>query len=104
MAAATPSATSLKSVGSSPGKRCAYEGARQTSQDQSEILMSIRFAVFAMVLNSAVSIVAWECGRPVPARAQTEHCDEPTGDFQDQDSKCLKEAARLVKDRDCWEM
>ena len=38
--------------------------------------MSIRFIALAMVLNSAVSIVAWESMRPVPARAQTENCDE----------------------------
>jgi hypothetical protein len=69
-----------------------------------EILVSIRFIALAMVLNSAVSIVAWEFGRPAPARAQTERCDEQISDFQDQDSKCLKEAARLLKERDCWEM
>jgi hypothetical protein len=57
-----------------------------------------------MVLNSVVSIVAWESGRPVPARAQTEDCDEQLTDFQDQVSKCLKEAARLLKERDCWEV
>ena len=66
--------------------------------------MSIRFVALAMVLNSAVSIVAWESGRPVPARAQTEDCDEQLTDFQDQVSKCLKEAARLLKERDCWEV
>ena len=31
--------------------------------------MSIRFVALAMVLNSAVSIVAWESGRPVPGLA-----------------------------------
>ena len=66
--------------------------------------MSIRFVALAMVLNSVISIVAWESGRPVPARAQTERCDEQPGDFQELDSKCLKEAARLLKERDCWEM
>ena len=66
--------------------------------------MSIRLVALAMVLNSVVSIVAWESGRPVPARAQTEDCDEQLTDFQDQVSKCLKEAARLLKERDCWEV
>jgi hypothetical protein len=66
--------------------------------------MTIRFVALAMVLNSVVSIVAWESGRPVPARAQTEDCDEQLADFQDQVSKCLKEAARLLKERDCWEV
>ena len=66
--------------------------------------MSIRFIALAMVLNSVVSIVAWESMRPIPAQAQTENCDEQLSDFQDQVSKCLKEATRLVKERDCWEM
>jgi hypothetical protein len=66
--------------------------------------MSIRFIAFAMVLNSTVSIVAWESGRPVPARAQTEDCVEGLSELQDQGSKCLGEAARLLKERDCWEM
>ena len=38
--------------------------------------MSIRFVALAMALNSSVSIVAWESGRPIPARAQTEDCVE----------------------------
>ena len=66
--------------------------------------MSIRLVALAMVLNSVVSIVAWESGRPVPARAQTEDCDEQLTDFQDQASKCLSDAIRLLKERDCWEM
>ncbi len=66
--------------------------------------MSIRFIALAMVLNSSVSIVAWESGRPVPARAQTEDCVERLSEPQDQGSKCLSEAARLLKERDCWEM
>jgi len=65
--------------------------------------MSIRFIVLAMVFNSAVSIVAWESWRPVPARAQTEDCVDQLSDFQDQLSKCLKEAAHL-QERDCWEV
>ena len=59
--------------------------------------MSIRFVALAMVLNSAVSIV-------VPARAQTEDCVEQLSDFQGQVSKCLREATRLLKERDYWEM
>jgi hypothetical protein len=58
----------------------------------------------AMVLNSAVSIVAWESMRPIPARAQTEdveECDEILSDFQVQVSKCLEEATSLAKARDC---
>ena len=66
--------------------------------------MSIRFVALAMVLNSAVSIAAWESARPIPARAQTEHCDEQLIESQDEGSKCLSEAIRLLKDRDCWEM
>ena len=66
--------------------------------------MSIRFVALAMVLNSAVSIAAWESGRPAPARAQTEDCVEQLSDFQGQVSKCLREATRLLKERDCWEM
>ena len=66
--------------------------------------MSIRFVALAMVLNSAVSIIAWESGRPVPARAQTEDCVEQLSDFQDQVSKCLREATRLLKERECWEI
>ena len=66
--------------------------------------MSIRLVALAMVLNSAVSIVAWESGHSVSARAQTENCDEQLSDYQDQFSKCLKEATRLLKERDCWEM
>jgi hypothetical protein len=66
--------------------------------------MSIRFIALAMVLNSTVSIVAWESWRPVPARAETEDSDERLSEPQDQVSKCLSEAARLLKERDCWEM
>ena len=66
--------------------------------------MSIRFFALAMVLNSTISIVAWESGRSVPARAQTEDCVVQLSEPQDQDSKCLSEATRLLKDRDCWEM
>ena len=66
--------------------------------------MSIRFIALAMVLNSAVSIVAWETMRPVPAKAQTEDCGEQLVEPQDEVSKCLREAAHLLKDRDCWEM
>jgi hypothetical protein len=66
--------------------------------------MSIRFVALAMVLNSVVSIVAWESGRPVPTRAQTEDCDEQLSEPQDQVSMCLKESERLLKERNCWEM
>jgi hypothetical protein len=70
--------------------------------------MSIRFIALAMVLNSVVSIVAWESMRPIPARAQAEAeeeaCDEKLDDFQVQVSKCLEEATSLTKARDCWEM
>lgn len=66
--------------------------------------MSIRFIALAMVLNSAVSIVAWESMRPIPARADAEACDEKLDDFQAQVSKCLEEATSLTKARDCWEM
>ena len=66
--------------------------------------MSIRFIALAMLLNSSVSIVAWESWRPVPARAQTEDCVERLSEPQDQVSKCLNEAIRLLKERDCWEM
>jgi hypothetical protein len=66
--------------------------------------MSIRFVALAMVLNSAVSIVVWEGGRPVPAQAQTEGCDKQLSEPPDQASKCLREATRLLKERDCWEM
>jgi hypothetical protein len=66
--------------------------------------MSIRIIALAMVLNSAVSIVAWEAGRPVPARAQMEACDEQLSEPPDEISKCLREATRLLKERDCWEM
>jgi hypothetical protein len=66
--------------------------------------MSIRFVALAMVLNSVVSIVVWESGRPVPARAQTEDRNEQLSEPQDQASKCLSEAIRLLKERDCWEM
>ena len=66
--------------------------------------MSIRFVALVMVLNSVVSIVVWESGRPVPARAQTEDCNEQLSEPQDQASKCLSEAIRLLKERDCWEM
>jgi hypothetical protein len=66
--------------------------------------MSIRFIALAMVLNSSVSIVAWESGRHVPVRAQTEDCVEWISEPQDQVSKCLSEATRLPKERDCWEM
>jgi hypothetical protein len=66
--------------------------------------MSIRFVALAMVLNSAVSIVAWESGRPVPGLAQTEDRDEQLSDFPGQVSRCLREATRLLKERDCWEM
>ena len=62
--------------------------------------MSIRFIALAMVLNSSVSIVAWESARPVPARAQTEDCVERLSEPQDQASKCLSEATRLPKERD----
>ena len=53
-----------------------------------------------MVLNSVVSIVVWESGRPVPARAQTEDRNEQLSEPQDQASKCLSEAIRLLKERD----
>jgi hypothetical protein len=66
--------------------------------------MSIRFVALAMVLNSVVSIVAWESGRPGPARAQMEDRVEQLSDFQEQVSRCLREATRLLKERDCWEM
>jgi hypothetical protein len=65
--------------------------------------MSIRFVALAIVLNSAVSIAAWESGRPVPVRAQTEHCDEQLAERQDQVSVCLRQATRLLKERDYWE-
>jgi hypothetical protein len=64
--------------------------------------MSIRFVALAMV--PVVSIAVWESGRPVPARAQTEDCNEQLSEPQDQASKCLSEAIRLLKERDCWEM
>ena len=64
--------------------------------------MSIRFVALAMV--PVVSIAVWESGRPVPARAQTEDCNEQLSEPQDQASKCLREATRLLKERDCWEM
>ena len=66
--------------------------------------MSIRFVAFAMVLNSAVSILAWESGRPVSARAQTEDCDEQLSDFQGQVSKCPNEVTSLPKAPDYWDM
>ena len=66
--------------------------------------MSIRFIAFAMVLNSSVSIAAWECWRSVPARAQTENCVKRLSEPQDHVSGCLSEATRLLKERDCWEM
>jgi hypothetical protein len=88
---------------SPPNARGAYEGVG-VSKPIRELSMSIRVVALAMVLNSAVSIAAWESWRPVPARAQTEACDEQLSEPQDQVSKCLSEAIRLLKERDCWEM
>ena len=66
--------------------------------------MSIRFVALAMVLNS----VSFHCrmGKRASrsARAQTEDCDEQLSEPQDQVSECLREATRLLKERDCWEM
>jgi hypothetical protein len=66
--------------------------------------MSIRFVAFAMAPNFAVSILAWESGRAISARAQTEDCEERLSDFQLQVSKCPKEATSLPSARDYWKM
>jgi hypothetical protein len=62
--------------------------------------MSIRFVV-AIVLTSAVSIIAWESMRP--AQAQHEDCETELSNFQDEVKGCLEEAKSLNEARKCWE-